>query len=90
MERAAKQFSDQSLVSRIPCKVYMVTSSNIQFVNKMPTSILRGFSRNSHFWHCLPVSVIRKMMRESNVGQKLEVHELMMAAKVMEKVRDMP
>ena len=85
LERAAKQFSNQNLVSKIPCKVYVISASNIQFVNKLPTSILRSFSMNSHYWQCLPVSVIRKMMRESNVGQKLEVHELMMAAKVIEK-----
>jgi len=89
LERAAKQFSDQNLVSRIPCKVYVVTASNIQFVNKLPTSILRSFSMNSHYWKCLPVYVIRKMMRESNVGQKLEVHELMMAAKVIEKSKSL-
>ena len=89
IERASKQFSDQSLVSKISCRVYLRTASNIQFVNRLPTSILRSFSKNAHYWECLPVTVIRKMMKESNIGQKLEVPELIMAAKVMGKAKNL-
>ena len=40
-------------------------------------------------WQCIPVGIVRKLMRESHIGQKLDIQDVIVAAKTMSKAKSM-
>ena len=85
LEFGAIFLTDQDFLTALPCAVYLNTACNSSFVNSLEPEVLQAFSTNEHFWACLPREKVEHMMRTTQIGSKLDVQDLLSAARTMSK-----
>ena len=78
-------FKNQRFLSSLSCSVFLTLSNNPRFVNRLEEMDLAGLAKNVHMWKCLPVGIIRKMMKKTNIGSKMKIGDIIIAAKTMSK-----
>jgi hypothetical protein len=81
--------TNKNFLNGLPCAVFMNSVMNSTFVDRLSPQVLKAFSRNSHFWSCLPVEMVRHMMRTTTLGTKLNLDDIIFAAKTMSKSKKM-
>jgi len=82
-------FLDPNFIDSLNCAVFLNVMSNTTFVDQTPAKVMKTMSGNKNFWNCLPVETIRHMMRTTKLGAKLDLPDIMEAAKTMSIAKSM-
>lgn len=84
-----RYFRDQIFLNSLSCSVFLSLANVPTFVNRLAPGDLSAMARNRHLWSCLPVSMIRTLLKESNIGGKVRLGDVIVAAKLMSKTKSL-
>lgn len=80
---ASLMLKNPDFVNHLSCAVILNGATSPALINRLSNEDIKIFAKSENFWKCLPIDVIRHIMMHNNLGTRISVNDVIIAAKVL-------